>query len=123
MSRRKTTQEEQALFRKTVARGALLVAVEKQNDIRVAARGVPKLDLHGKTQAAAHRALLAFCEAATQRGQLRALVVTGKSGVLKRMVPRWLAEADFKSLVAKIEPAPISQGGEGALYVRLRKKP
>jgi DNA-nicking Smr family endonuclease len=123
MSRRKTTEEERALFRKIIARGALLVA--KPGDKRVAARSLPeaKLDLHGKTEAAAHRALLTFCEAAARHGQRRVLVVTGKSGVLKQMVPRWLAEADFKTLVAKTEQAPIRQGGEGALYVWLRKKP
>ena len=121
MSRRKTTDEERALFRKTIAAGALLVkphAAAKRN----AKPAQAKLDLHGMTEAAAHRALLAFCEAAGKHGTRRILVVTGRSGVLKQMVPRWLGESDFKRLVAKTEPSERRHGGEGALYVHLRKK-
>ena len=72
-----------------------------------------RIDLHGMTQASAHRALFAFLAGAQQRGYRLALVVTGKGnprkeeatswmqspyGVLKQMVPRWLAEPDLVSL-------------------------
>ena len=94
-----------------------------------------RLDLHGLTAAAAHAALLAFLAGAQARGVRLALVVTGKGnpksedagfmqsrhGVLKQMVPRWLNEKDFAAFSAGSRPAHIRHGGEGALYVYLRK--
>ena len=56
------------------------------------------------------------------------LVITGKGGrgendrgVLKRAVPLWLALPEFRGMVIGFDAAAISHGGEGALYVRLRK--
>jgi DNA-nicking Smr family endonuclease len=120
MSRRHTTEEERALFRKTVASGATIAAKPAQR--RSSNRLVAKLDLHGLTEAMAHRTLARFLEAAAGRGVRRVLVVTGRSGVLKTQVPRWLAEAGFQRLVAKTEPAERRHGGEGALCVSLRKQ-
>lgn len=95
-----------------------------------------KLDLHGLTEAAAHGALLAFLAGAQQRGVKLALVITGKGnpargddagwmrsphGVLKEMVPRWLNEKEFAALTAGTRPAHVRHGGDGALYVYLRK--
>ena len=117
MTRRHTTDEERALFRKTVASGAMIVAKK-----RTERPGTAKLDLHGMTEAAAHRALLSFCQAAAERGVRRVLVVTGRSGVLKKMVPRWLGAAELARLVTKSEPAERRHGGDGALYVQLRKR-
>jgi len=90
-----------------------------------------KLDLHGLTEAAAYRALTCFLQAAHRRGDRLALVVTGKGGaapdtergVLKRMVPRWLDEAPLARLVAEKRSAHRRHGGDGALYVYLRKPP
>jgi DNA-nicking Smr family endonuclease len=94
------------------------------------------LDLHGLTQSHAHRALIRFLANARERGNRLIVVVTGKGnprpadaaawtesphGVLKEMVPRWLAEPGLKSLVARVQPAHIRHGGGGALYVYLRK--
>jgi DNA-nicking Smr family endonuclease len=84
-----------------------------------------KLDLHGLTEAAAHGTLLTFLSAAHHRGDRLVLVVTGKGetghGILKRMVPRWLDEAPMVSLIADKRWAHKRHGGEGALYVYLRK--
>jgi DNA-nicking Smr family endonuclease len=92
------------------------------------------LDLHGYTQARAHAALLAFLQRAQRDGARVALVVTGKGsgradplgsnerGVLKRQVPIWLGLPEFRSLVVGFEAAHIGHGGEGALYVRLRRQ-
>jgi DNA-nicking Smr family endonuclease len=97
------------------------------------ARGTEKiagrLDLHGRTQAQAHGALLGFLHAAQARGEKNVLVITGKGlrggdgerGVLKRQVPLWLKLPEFRSLVVGFEDAHVGHGGEGALYVRLRK--
>ena len=90
-----------------------------------------RLDLHGMTQAEAHDALFGFLRAKQRRGAKVVLVITGKGargsddgggrGVLKRMVPMWLGMPDFRGLIIGFESAAIGHGGEGALYVSLRK--
>jgi DNA-nicking Smr family endonuclease len=42
-------------------------------------------------------------------------------GVLKQMVPRWLNEPGLAALIASVQPAHVKHGGDGALYVYLRK--
>ena len=96
-----------------------------------------RIDLHGMTEAAAHSALLLFLTGAKARGVRLALVVTGVGnparhdgaewmraphGVLKQMVPRWLNEKEFNALAVGTAPAHRRHGGEGALYVYLRKR-
>ena len=87
-----------------------------------------RLDLHGHTQAEAHDALLRFLRRTQAKGGRVALVITGKGGrsdsdrgVLKRAVPLWLALPEFRAMVIGFDVAAIGHGGEGALYVRLRK--
>lgn len=43
-------------------------------------------------------------------------------GVLKRSVPRWLAEPELRAIVVSYTTASPSHGGEGALYVHLRAR-
>jgi DNA-nicking Smr family endonuclease len=85
-----------------------------------------KLDLHGLTKSEAHGELLRFLCNAHARGARLVLVITGKGrggerGVLRRQVPQWLALPEFRSLVLGFEDAHVTHGGEGALYVRLRR--
>jgi DNA-nicking Smr family endonuclease len=88
-----------------------------------------RLDLHGMTQARAHRALFGFLQRAHHDGLTFVLVITGKGkmgseserGVLRRQVPQWLGLPEFRSLVVGFEEAHIGHGGEGALYVRVRR--
>lgn len=89
-----------------------------------------RLDLHGMTQAKAHRALLNFLHHASDNGMLFVLVITGKGrtvepgaerGLLRRLVPEWLGLPEFRSVVVGFEQAHIGHGGEGALYVRVRR--
>ena len=95
-----------------------------------------RLDLHGLRQRDAHARLRTFLKSAQASGQRHVLVITGKGavqtesksfydeeerGVLKQAVPRWLAEPELASLVVSFASAPRRLGGEGALYVRLRK--
>lgn len=47
---------------------------------------------------------------------------TGSRGVLKRSVPLWLEEPDLRALVISYRTAHVRHGGEGALYVHLRKR-
>jgi DNA-nicking Smr family endonuclease len=95
-----------------------------------------RIDLHGMTQEAAHRTLFTWLAAAHARRYRLVLVVTGKGnpkndenapwmmsphGVLKQMVPRWLNEPELAALIASVQPAHVKHGGDGALYVYLRK--
>ncbi|WP_374384630.1 Smr/MutS family protein [Dongia sp.] len=87
-----------------------------------------KIDLHGRTQAEAHDALLHFLERAFKHGKRKVLVITGKgmtqskSGILKTNVPRWLNEPAFRRLVLALSQARPEHGGEGALYVLLKRQ-
>jgi DNA-nicking Smr family endonuclease len=89
-----------------------------------------RLDLHGMTLTRAHRALLSFLQRASSDGLTFVLVITGKGraaapeferGVLRRQVPEWLSLPEFRALVVGFEEARIGHGGEGALYVRVRR--
>lgn len=91
-----------------------------------------RLDLHGFTQMQAHAELLRFLRGAQADGARIALVVTGKGisrgaqdaierGVLKRQVPLWLSLPEFRPLVVGFEAAHAGHGGQGALYIRLRR--
>ena len=91
-----------------------------------------KLDLHGHTQAQAKTRLLRFLETAQAREHSLVLVITGKgkrtddgwaeAGVLKRQVPLWLSQPEFRSLVIGFEEAGVRHGGAGALYIRVRRR-
>ena len=88
-----------------------------------------RLDLHGFTQDQAHGALLRFLRTAQSKGHAVVLVITGKGvrgdgerGVLKRAVPQWLSLPDFRELVIGFDSAAVAHGGEGALYVRVRRR-
>jgi DNA-nicking Smr family endonuclease len=98
-----------------------------------------RLDLHGLTEASAHHAVLTFVRTAHARGLKLVLIVTGKGkpvardqpfdmelahrarGVLKSMTPRWLQEPELAKLIADIRSSHRRHGGDGALYVYLRK--
>jgi DNA-nicking Smr family endonuclease len=81
-----------------------------------------KLDLHGMTQAEAHHALTRFIARAQKHGSRAVMVITGKSGVLHGAVPRWLAEGENRDRILAIRRAHAQHGGEGALYLLLRRK-
>ncbi|HEY1363219.1 MAG TPA: Smr/MutS family protein [Xanthobacteraceae bacterium] len=91
-----------------------------------------RIDLHGKTQRDAYPALLGFLRRAQTDGARFVLVITGKGtvagedgygrGVLRRQVPLWLALPEFRPYVSGFEDAHVGHGGEGALYVRLRRR-
>jgi DNA-nicking Smr family endonuclease len=112
-----------------------LAALDRRGRKRVASGRDPidaRIDLHGKTQSEAHDALVRFVRRAQSNGARIVLVVTGKGsgtsrdgeharGVLRRQVPLWLALPEFRSLILGFEEAHVTHGGEGALYVRLRR--
>jgi DNA-nicking Smr family endonuclease len=87
-----------------------------------------RIDLHGMTQAEAHEVLLAFLHRAHASGMRHVLVITGKGiskggdGILRRAVPGWLTTPPFRGLVGAHATAARHHGGEGALYLRLRRQ-
>jgi len=86
-----------------------------------------RIDLHGMTQAQAFSALLGFVDSASHNGRRALLVITGKGavseggGVLRRSVPGWLAASPLAGCILTVAPAHLRHGGDGALYVLLRK--
>ncbi len=87
-----------------------------------------EIDLHGLTQADAHRALTAFIAGQQAAGRRCVRVITGKGtfreggGVLRAAVPRWLNEAGLRDRVLAISHAQPRDGGEGALYLLLKRR-
>ena len=86
-----------------------------------------RIDLHGLTHDQARSALTAFIERSVAQDWRAVLVITGKGvggdGVLKRRVPDWLAEPPIRRHVAGVSEAHRHHGGEGALYVALKRRP
>jgi DNA-nicking Smr family endonuclease len=86
-----------------------------------------KLDLHGLRQDEAQRALNGFLRRAQSDGAKIVIVVTGKGltreegGVLRRAVPMWLQAPNLRDVVVGFGEAARHHGGEGALYVRIRR--
>ncbi len=87
-----------------------------------------RLDLHGLTQDEAHRRLGHFLAEAHESGLRNLLIITGKGriseqgGVLRRMVPRWLAQPPNRARVIAVNEAQPKHGGAGALYVLVKRK-
>jgi len=85
-----------------------------------------RIDLHGHSQAEAHRALTAFIIGAAEAGRRCVLVITGKgaagAGVIRTAVPAWLNGAELRPKILAFRPAQPRDGGTGALYVLLKRK-
>jgi len=85
-----------------------------------------RLDLHGMTAAQAERRLAGFIDGAARQNQRCVLVITGKGtdgmGVLRRLVPQWLKAPPLAPRVLAISAARPGDGGDGALYVLLRRR-
>ena len=103
-----------------------------------------KLDLHGMTQEGAHAAVVRFIENHHAAGKRCVLIVTGKGGanadpfgtrkasgrftfsggrgILKQALPRWLNEPRLRSHIIAVQPASRAHGGDGAVYVLLKRQ-
>jgi DNA-nicking Smr family endonuclease len=104
--------------------------IEPRRKRRIARERDPigaRLDLHGLDQDRARGVLDRFLVRAWDEGYRAVLIITGKGvqgdGVLKRRTPEWLAAAHLAHIVAGISDAARHHGGEGALYVALKRKP
>jgi len=83
------------------------------------------LDLHGKTAAEAMASLRLFMKQSFDAGLRKVLVVCGKGthakgqAVLPTLAKSYLEQNHW---VVKIEPAPVRQGGAGAIVVHITGK-
>jgi DNA-nicking Smr family endonuclease len=107
-----------------------LEGIEPRRRHRIAKERDPigaRLDLHGLDQDRAKAVLENFVTRAWDEGYRAVLVITGKGvqgdGVLRRRTPEWLGAPHMASIVAGISEAHRRHGGEGALYVALKRKP
>lgn len=104
-------------------------AIEPLRKRRIARERDPigaRLDLHGLDQDRARVALHAFLQRAHAEGLRAVLVITGKGtlgdGVLRRRAPDWLSEPQVRPLIAGFSPAERHHGGDGALYIALKRR-
>ena len=95
-----------------------------------------RLDLHGLNQVEAQVAVKGFIQASVARGVRCVLIITGKGvgadgrldplvrgeGVLRQKLPEWLNEPDIRGHILKTAVARPQHGGDGAMYVLLRRK-
>ena len=91
------------------------------------------LDLHGHTLDAAYNRLMSGMAQARSMGARVILVVTGKSrpvdaadrgtsrGAIRAKMLDWLAASDHGNSITAIRKAHRRHGGEGALYLILRR--
>jgi DNA-nicking Smr family endonuclease len=120
-----------AVYHPPPASAIAIARREKQQLARGKTEIGGRIDLHGMTQAQAHDALLHFLRRTQAEGAKFVLVITGKGsagavargerGVLRRQVPLWLGLPEFRVCVLGFDAAHVGHGGDGALYVRLRK--
>ncbi len=110
-----------------------LLRALRRGDVPLDAR----LDLHGYTQERARETIERFLSHARARGHRLVLVVTGKGsvldddehstsergerGVLRKALPRWLSLPPMSEWILGLSAAGPRHGGEGALYIHLRR--
>ena len=103
--------------------------IEPNRKLRIAKERDPigaRLDMHGLDQDQARATLEAFIRRAFSQGHRAVLVITGKGkvgqGVLRTRTPEWLADPSMREMIAEVSTADRRHGGEGALYVALKRK-
>lgn len=135
---------------KKPAKTAELAAFDRKSARRIRSGQIEidaRIDLHGMYQDEAHAVLRRFLFSCYSNGARWVLVITGKGtprrtgwfsddgdphvhdhgrdeprGVLRRNVPRWLGEPELRAIVVSYTQAAIGHGGEGAMYVQLRRR-
>jgi DNA-nicking Smr family endonuclease len=86
-----------------------------------------RLDLHGMTAGQAQDALVVFLRTMRARNERCVLIIHGKGdrqatgGVLRGEIAAWLAQGKGREHVAAFATARDDDGGEGAVYVALRR--
>ena len=98
---------------------------------------IPKLDLHGFFLNAANNEVKKFISESFESGNAKILIITGKGlrsksqsnpyiseklGVLKNSVPDYIKSNEtLSNKIKRISLAKIKDGGEGAIYIYLKK--
>ena len=84
------------------------------------------LDLHGKTEIQAHEIIKDFIKNSYLNEFKSIIIITGKGpnsqGKLKLKTPLWLKSEEISKFVVGFETMPDNQGGDGALFVKLKNK-
>jgi DNA-nicking Smr family endonuclease len=86
-----------------------------------------RLDLHGMTAAQAQERLVEFLRTMRSRNERCVLVIHGKGehsagpGVLRGEIAAWLSQGKAREHVAAFTTARDEDGGEGAVYIALRR--
>jgi DNA-nicking Smr family endonuclease len=86
-----------------------------------------RLDLHGLTAAQAQEKLVEFLRTMRSRNERCVLVIHGKgertpgAGVLRGEISAWLSQGKAREHVLAFTTARDDDGGEGAVYVALRR--
>ena len=87
------------------------------------------LDLHGYNRLDAEKKLKSFINTCINQEKRCILVITGKrkttagsKSILRELIPIWLDEKKYASLVLAHSYATQKDGGDGARYILLRKK-
>ncbi|MBM3633325.1 MAG: hypothetical protein FJX03_06455 [Alphaproteobacteria bacterium] len=106
--------------------------IQRVRNVKIDAR----IDLHGLTLEQARLKLAKFLIACQKRRDLWVLVITGKgrqnqehdeSGLpllkktLRDQVPQWLEDPVLHTVISAYTTATTQDGGNGALYVRLKR--
>ena len=86
-----------------------------------------RIDLHGFGRFEAEDQLRAFLLAAQARGWGAVLVITGQgrrggTGVIRGSVREWLGAPALRTMVSGFATAHRRHGGDGAIYVTLRRR-
>lgn len=91
------------------------------------------LDLHGATVNTAYDKVRNFIFESYHQKKRCVMIITGKGykpenedifssrGILREKVPEWLNAFDIRPLILSISNPPAKMGGEGALYIILRR--
>lgn len=84
-----------------------------------------RIDLHGYGRFQAQDALTAFLRGAQARGYGAVLVITGQGrrggGIIRASVHEWLQSPALRGVVSGFASAHRRHGGDGAIYVTLRR--
>ena len=105
--------------------------------INIQTNKVPKLDLHGYSLEESNQIVKKFIIEYSNNGYKKLIIVTGKGlrskshsnpyiseklNVLKYSIPEFIENNEnLKSKINKISRADIKDGGEGAIYIFLKK--
>ena len=84
------------------------------------------IDLHGKTEIQAFEIIKNFIKNSNFNELKSIIIITGKGsnnqGKLKLKTPLWLKGKELSKFVVGFEIMPNNQGGDGALFVKLKNK-